>query len=91
MPRRTVLSLAEREGLFVLPDNQNDLIQQYTFSESDLSIIRQHRGEANRLGFAVQLCYNALPGYHFKHSRKAFLATGKFRCRSAKNIYQGMG
>ena len=57
MPRRTVLSSSEREGLFALPDNQKDLIQQYTFSESDLSIIRQHRGAANRLGFAIQLCY----------------------------------
>lgn len=62
MPRRTVLSSTEREGLFALPDNQNDLIQQYTFSESDLSIIRQHRGAANRLGFAVQLCYMRYPG-----------------------------
>ncbi|WP_428997391.1 DUF4158 domain-containing protein, partial [Pseudomonas aeruginosa] len=34
----------------------------YTFSESDLSIIRQRRGPANRLGFAVQLCYLRFPG-----------------------------
>ncbi len=31
-------------------------------SESDLSIIRQPRGAANRLGFAVQLCYLRFPG-----------------------------
>jgi hypothetical protein len=34
----------------------------YTFSETDLSVIRQHRGPANRLGFAVQLCYLRFPG-----------------------------
>ena len=62
MSRRTVLSSFERESLFALPDNQKDLIQQYTFSESDLSIIRQHRGAANRMGFAVQLCYMRYPG-----------------------------
>lgn len=28
MSRRTVLSSSEREGLFSLPDNQKDLIQQ---------------------------------------------------------------
>jgi TnpA family transposase len=29
---------------------------------SDLSVIRQRRGAANRLGFAVQLCYLRYPG-----------------------------
>ena len=32
-----------------------ELIRYYTLSETDLSIIRQHRGAANRFGFAVQL------------------------------------
>lgn len=31
-------------------------------SEFDLSIIKQHRGAANRLGFAVHLCYMRYPG-----------------------------
>jgi hypothetical protein len=44
MPRRTILSASERESLLALPDNQDDLIRHYTFSESDLAIIRQHRG-----------------------------------------------
>jgi TnpA family transposase len=38
------------------------LIRHYTFNESDLSVIHQHRGSANRLGFAVQLCYLRFPG-----------------------------
>jgi hypothetical protein len=62
MPRRSVLSAAERESLLALPDNRDDLIRRYTLSESDLSIIRQRRGAANRLGFAVQLCYLRFPG-----------------------------
>ena len=57
MPRRSILSAAERESLLALPDTKDDLIRHYAFSESDLSIIRQRRGPANRLGFAVQLCY----------------------------------
>lgn len=48
--------------MVVVPDNRDDLIRHYTFSETDLSIIRQHRGAANRLGFAVQLCYMRYPG-----------------------------
>ena len=62
MPRRSILSAAERESLLALPDNRDDLIRRYTLSESDLSIIRQRRGPANRLGFAVQLCYLRFPG-----------------------------
>ena len=57
MPRRSILSAAERESLLVLPDSKDDLIRHYTLSDTDLSIIRQRRGPANRLGFAVQLCY----------------------------------
>lgn len=72
MPRRTVLSSSEREGLFALPDNQKDLIQQYTFSESDLSIIRQHRGAANRMGFAIQLYYMRYPGIILSINEKPF-------------------
>jgi TnpA family transposase len=62
MPRRSILSAAERQSLLVLPDNPADVIRHYTLSESDLAIIRQRRGAANRLGFAVQLCYLRFPG-----------------------------
>ena len=62
MPRRSILSAAERESLLALPESKDDLIRHYTFSDTDLSIIRQRRGPANRLGFAVQLCYLRFPG-----------------------------
>jgi TnpA family transposase len=62
MPRRSILSTAERDGLLALPGGRDDLIRHYTFSETDLSLIRQRRGPANRLGFAVQLCYLRFPG-----------------------------
>ena len=62
MPRRSLLSVSERTSLLALPDSADDLIRHYTFSESALSVIRQHRGAANRLGFAVQLCSMRSPG-----------------------------
>jgi len=62
MPRRSILSATERESLLAFPDTKEGLLQHYTFSEIDLSIIRQRRGPANRLGFAVQLCYLRFPG-----------------------------
>ncbi len=62
MPRRSILSAAERTSLLALPDTQDELIRHYTFSEPDRSLIRQRRGEANRLGVAVQLCLLRFPG-----------------------------
>jgi hypothetical protein len=62
MPRRAILSAAERDSLLAMPDAKGELIRHFTFNETDLSIIRQHRGPANRLGFAVQLCYLRFPG-----------------------------
>jgi len=56
------LSVTERESLIALPDTKDELIRYYTLSESDLAIIRQHRKPANRLGFAIQLCYMRYPG-----------------------------
>ena len=62
MPRRSILSGAERNNLVALPDAKDDIIRYYTLSEADLSLIRQRRGDANRLGFAVQLCLLRHPG-----------------------------
>ena len=62
MPRRSILSAAERESLLALPDTQDELIRHSTFSEPDRSLIRQRRSDANRLGVAVQLCLLRFPG-----------------------------
>ena len=63
MPRRNLLTPAERTSLLAFPATDDEFIQHYTFSESDLSVIRQRRGSHNRLGFAVQLCYLRYPGF----------------------------
>lgn len=43
-----------------LPDSDDELIRHHTFNEADLSL--QRRGDANRLGVAVQLCLLRFPG-----------------------------
>lgn len=63
MPRRSLLTPAERASLVAFPATNDELIRHYTFSEVDLSAIRQRRGNHNRLGFAVQLCYLRHPGF----------------------------
>ena len=62
MPRRSILSATEREGLRAIPTADDELIRLYTFNDTDLALIRQHRGAQNRLGFAVLLCYMRYPG-----------------------------
>lgn len=62
MPRRFTLSATEREHLLALPETQEEFIRQYSLSEADLPLVRQHQGAANRRGFAAQLCYLRFPG-----------------------------
>lgn len=62
MSRRSLLTPAERAGLLAFPTTDDELIRHYTFSEVDLSVIRQRRGSHNRLGYAIQLCYLRFPG-----------------------------
>ena len=62
MPRRSILSKADRDSLLAVPDSEDELIRHYTLSERDLSLIHQRRGETNRMGLAVQLCLLRFPG-----------------------------
>ena len=62
MPRRSVLSASEKESLLAWPTDELERIRFYTLSSKDVAIVRERRGEANRLGFAVQLCAMRYPG-----------------------------
>lgn len=62
MPRQIILSALKWEALVALPENHDALIRWYTFSEADSALIRQRRGDANRVGFAAQLCLLRFPG-----------------------------
>jgi TnpA family transposase len=62
MPRRELFSPAQRLELVAIPEDEGELIRLYTLSPQDLAIIRQRRGDANRLGFAAQLCSVRYPG-----------------------------
>lgn len=64
MPRRSLLSTAERNSLLAISTAKEELARHHTLSEADLALIRQRRGDANRLGFAVQLCYLRFPGVY---------------------------
>jgi TnpA family transposase len=57
MPRRELLTPTERVQLFAFPEDESELIRLATLARSDLTYIRQHRGDHNRLGLAVQVVY----------------------------------
>ena len=70
MPRRSLLTPAERAELFALPADEADLIRYYTLSALDLSVIQRRRGDHNRLGFTVLLCCLRHPGFIWGSLRK---------------------
>ena len=62
MARRQQLSEAQIVALFDPPTEQRELVRHYTLSEADLAAIRRCRGDHNRLGRALMLCYLRYPG-----------------------------
>ncbi|QDW31675.1 Tn3 family transposase [Yersinia sp. KBS0713] len=57
MPRRQILSAAEKDALMALPEDELSLTRMAYLSEQDITLINAHRKPANKLGFAVLLCY----------------------------------
>lgn len=60
------LLTAEQRAEFVrIPSDmtERELEIYYTFSQYDLEVIKRHRRDHNRLGFAVQLCVFRYPGW----------------------------
>ena len=49
-------------ALFDPPTDQRELVRHYTLSEADITIVRRRRGDHNRLGYALMLCYLRYPG-----------------------------
>ena len=53
---------AQITALLDPPTDQRELIRHYTLSAADLAAIRRCRGDHNRLGHALMLCYLRYPG-----------------------------
>jgi Domain of unknown function (DUF4158) len=62
MARRPLLTDEERQLLFGVPGDPDDLARHYIFTRSDQDLVVGRRGGANRLGFAVQLALLRHPG-----------------------------
>ena len=62
MTRRRQLTNAQIAALFEPPTDPREMVRHYTLSSADLAIVRNCRGDQNRLGSALMLCYLRHPG-----------------------------
>ena len=60
MPRRSILTTSEKDSLVAIPESEEELIRYYTLSETDLSIIRQHRVQTYKWVFFPMRFKNSL-------------------------------
>src|SRR5215813_15059615 len=60
--RRQQLTEAQIAALFDPPTDRRELVRHFTLSEADTAMIRRCRGDHNRLGYALMLCYLRFPG-----------------------------
>ncbi len=68
--RRQQLSETQIAELFDPPSDQRELVRHYTLSDADLAAIRRCRGDHNRLGHAIMLCYLRHPGRPLRASER---------------------
>lgn len=62
MPKRELLTDAERDQLLGIPRDRDELARLYTFEPADTDVIYRRRGKRNRMGMALQLALLRHPG-----------------------------
>jgi TnpA family transposase len=62
MPRRLILTDAERHELLTLPTDDDALVRYWTLDDTDHRLLETRRRADTRLGLALQLCALRYPG-----------------------------
>ena len=62
MPHQKLLTEPQRLSYQAPATDQRGMVRHYTLSSEDLALINRRRGDPNRLGFALMLCYLRFPG-----------------------------
>ena len=60
MPDRELLTASQRLSLQAPPSDERGMVRHYMLSSEDLALINRRRGDPNRLGFALTLCYERI-------------------------------
>ena len=62
MARRQLLNDVQWAGLLSPPAEEREIVRHYTLGKEDLAAAAEKRGDHNRIGFALTLCYLRFPG-----------------------------
>src|SRR5438477_262128 len=73
MPHRELLTESQRLSFQAPASDEREMVRYYTLSPDDLALINRHRGDPNRLGFAVMLCYLRFPGRILQQGEQSHL------------------
>ncbi len=91
MALRSLLTAAERSQILAIPTGTEDIAARYTLSEADMSLIRQRRGDANKLGFALQLCLLRHPGIQLAEDTQVPLEVVSWLASRLCRFIRGLG
>ena len=86
MARRQRLSEAQIAELFDPPTEQRELVRHFTLSRRGLAAILRCRGDHNRLGYALMLCYLRYPGRAAARRRAAARSAARVRRRTDRRF-----
>ena len=62
MPFQGLLTEPQRLAFNAPATDERGMVRHYTLIPEDLALINLRRGDPNRLGFAIMLCYLKFPG-----------------------------
>jgi hypothetical protein len=62
MPLQGLLTEPQRLAFNAPSTDERGMVRHYTLIPDDLALINRRRGDPNRLGFALMLCYMRFPG-----------------------------
>jgi TnpA family transposase len=63
MPKHVLLTDAERNSLFAIPSDRDELARHYLLSQADMELIGKTRKPQNKFGVALQLSLLRHPGF----------------------------
>ena len=72
MPHRELLTESQRLSLQAPASDERGMVRHYMLSSEDLALINRRRGDPNRLGFALTLCYLRFPGRILQQGEQPF-------------------